>query len=336
MIPSQKILIKTKVGLNNKYKQRYFDLGYTDVFTSDEIYVDIEDLSPMSHKKIMVICDYCGEKFFVDYNTYSGNKKKNFNHKDCCENCKGLKFKETCNLKYGVDAPMQLDVCKEKREKTYLDKYGVNNPSSAPEIKIKKINTFMERYGVINSSQMDGFREKFERTSMEHYGVKHPFQSEVVKKLSRQTNLEKYGYENPSKSPEIINKIITSQKEHFSCKTSQVQIDLYKQILRLGYKSELNYAESSFLLDIALFVNDIKIDIEYDGWYWHRNEQKDNARNSVLLKLGWKVIRIQSGTCLPTDDELIRCINNAINGESIQFITLKDWVRYDEKNKEAI
>lgn len=102
----------------------------------------------------------------------------------------------------------------------------------------------------------------------------------------------------------------------------------------------MNYAESSFLLDVALFVNDIKIDIEYDGWYWHRNEQKDNARNSVLLKLGWKIIRIQSGTCLPTDDELIRCINNAINnainGESIQFITLKDWVRYDEKNKEAI
>lgn len=339
MIPDQKIEIKTNVGLNNVYKQRYYDLGYTNVFDDDVIYVDIKHLSPKSHKQVMITCDYCGNDFLVNYNGYSGNKNKikSKNYKDACPNCRGKKLKESMNLLYGVDAPMQLDFVKEKRDETFMKKYGTPNISSIQEIKEKKRNTYIERYGVINSSQMDTYREKFEKTCMERYGVKHPFQSEVVKEKIKATNLEKYGVENPSKNSEVVNKIIMSQKEHFGGKTSDVQVKLFEQIKSMGYKAELNYPVDNYLLDVAVFIDDIKIDIEYDGWYWHRDKQKDDARNSVLLNLGWNVIRVQSGILLPSNIEMQKCIENILNDDTrLQFIKLLDWVEYDDIIKEEI
>ena len=49
------------------------------------------------------------------------------------------------------------------------------------------------------------------------------------------------------------------------------------------YFSELNYVLSSLFLDIILIVNDeIKIDIEYDGNYWHKDSQKDRRRDEYV------------------------------------------------------
>lgn len=106
-------------------------------------------------------------------------------------------------------------------------------------------------------------------------------------------------------------------------------------INELGYSPTLNYSESYYVLDIVIFVNNVKINIEYDGWYWHRNKQKDDARNSVLFNLGWNIIRVQSGNMMPDPYELDKCIKNAIeNNERLQFIKLSDWIKNNENLKE--
>lgn len=46
-----------------------------------------------------------------------------------------------------------------------------------------------------------------------------------------------------------------------------------------------------FYLDIA--IPSLRIDIEYDGKFWHEKEkEKDNLRDKEIKKLGWEVIRV--------------------------------------------
>lgn len=63
---------------------------------------------------------------------------------------------------------------------------------------------------------------------------------------------------------------------------------------QLEYPVELKRG-GVFWLDIAL--PDLKIDIEYDGRYWHDFNQKngrikDSSRDKALKTLGWKIIRV--------------------------------------------
>ena len=57
-----------------------------------------------------------------------------------------------------------------------------------------------------------------------------------------------------------------------------------------------------------IIKNDIKIDIEYDGWYWHKNNKRDKARDSYVANRGVKILRVKSGSLLPKDEELIGAV----------------------------
>ena len=66
--------------------------------------------------------------------------------------------------------------------------------------------------------------------------------------------------------------------------TSSKQIELYKKIKSI-YKENIceeNFVLSNVILDIVLFIEDIKIDIEYDGWYWHQDKRKDFRRDKFV------------------------------------------------------
>ena len=51
--------------------------------------------------------------------------------------------------------------------------------------------------------------------------------------------------------------------------------------------------------------NGEKIDVEYDGWYWHKDtEERDKKRNYKVLNLGYKILRIKSKFLLPTEGQI--------------------------------
>ena len=90
MLPEQKVEM-IWVSTN---KARFIDLGYCFTKIGDVFLVDVQHLTKYSKCKVMVQCDYCGEKIPKIYGNYTNEKAKLTINKDCCENCKYIKAKE--------------------------------------------------------------------------------------------------------------------------------------------------------------------------------------------------------------------------------------------------
>lgn len=102
---------------------------------------------------------------------------------------------------------------------------------------------------------------------------------------------------------------------------SNLQLALHKM---LG--GEVNHRVWRYAIDVALTINDTRIAVEYDGWYWHKDRtEQDAERLAFFLKRGWKVLVIQSAHQLPTKEQLDAALKELLNGASSVTITLSDW-----------
>jgi very-short-patch-repair endonuclease len=91
----------------------------------------------------------------------------------------------------------------------------------------------------------------------------------------------------------------------------------------------INVPCSSFLLDCVINVNDSKIDIEYDGSYWHQDIRKDLIRDKIVQKNGYKVLRIKSKNKIPNQEQIQKAIQFLLQPESYFTQIILD----DYKNK---
>jgi len=71
---------------------------------------------------------------------------------------------------------------------------------------------------------------------------------------------------------------------------------LYRALYRAGVRPVPQYDVEQYILDLALFANGRRLDIEVDGERYHRNWdgelcRRDQIRNQRLIELGWDVIR---------------------------------------------
>lgn len=88
----------------------------------------------------------------------------------------------------------------------------------------------------------------------------------------------------------------------------------------------LNYPVNRYRIDIALIENDIHIAIEYDCWYWHQYAAaRDGKRDRILLSQGWRILRIKSGTLLPSVEALDTALTTLRHGAQYQELILNDW-----------
>lgn len=235
------------------------------------------------------------------------------------------KFKETMLANYGVEHPSKSIELQEKKVKTVLDKYGVSNVAMVQEFHEKQKETMMERYGVEYSLQSENIRFKWRETNIEIYGTEHPAQSDIVKDKTKTTNIERYGVEYTTQSPEVREKMASAYYKNGTIKTSSQQLKIYEILKDNGYDVELNYPVSSMNLDIAIFIKDMRIDLEYDGTYWHKDKQKDRKRDEFLKKEGWKILRIIGKRDIPSLEELKISIDKLINSDrTFTKIELKD------------
>lgn len=382
-------------------KNYYVTRGYQFTKYKDKFSVRVEDLPKGSHAKVLVQCDYCGEKITKEYRIYLKQNEFSIIKKDACKNCRSLKIKES-NLKtygvenvmdvqecrdsikdtmferYGVENYSQTDEYKEKFKETSLTKYGVEHPFQAEEVKDKITSTMIERYGVDSYTKTDEYKQKTKKTNMERYGVEHPVQNEKVfekiknttkniygeeyifqtdhfknkaishnlkkynkkyysqtnsfkKKASetwsnktedeiaiisdkrKQTMIERYGVPYAFQSKEIMTKVMNTMYKNGTVPTSQAQMQTYKTLKELQYNVELNYPYSRCSLDIALFYENIKIDVEYDGSYWHQDSQRDRRRDEFMKSEGWKVLRVKGRRNPPTSEQLVDAVNELIS-----------------------
>jgi hypothetical protein len=75
----------------------------------------------------------------------------------------------------------------------------------------------------------------------------------------------------------------------FITNPSKPQVELYELIKSMYSTAILNYASLNFSIDIA--IPDLNVAIEYDGSYWHQNQEADDKRQKLLEDVGWKFLR---------------------------------------------
>lgn len=328
-------------------KTWYITKGYTYTKFGDHFDVKVEDIPTQSHKKVLVFCDYCGKQYEIDYCRHITNV--NNGKKDCCLDCKAVKTKETCTEKYGVDNPSKAEEIKDKIKQTFIDKYGVENVMQLEGVKEKIAETNMERYGNKVALNNPEIRAKAQETCKQHFGVDNPFSSEEIKEKIKDTLIEKYGVEYISQSDEIQEKVkqtclekwgveystqateVIEKMRESLCKNGNVKsskpeqeiVKMVKDIYGEDCCKE-QYQYGRINMDCLLTLNDTMIDIEYDGWYWHKDKKEyDKRRNYYLRKSGFKVLRIRAMKELPTKEQLIDAIDYLVNSNhSLKYIDL--------------
>lgn len=254
------------VNWHHTNKERFELFGYKFTGIGTEVLVKVEHLSPRSHAKVVVICDYCGKEITKIYYAYQRQHDPDFG--DACNDCKSQKQKDM-----------------------FMRDYGVTNPSEIPFVQRKRKATIKERYGCENPSQIEGVQEKKEATCMRNYGVKSPLQSKIVRERVAQTMLK-----------------------NDTCPTSSQQYAVYEMLSKKYDDCELNKQCSKNILDCVIVVDGVMIDVEYDGYYWHRDEQKDRRRDEVVKSYGYRILRIKGGHKIPTMQQLDDAIDYLVEG----------------------
>ena len=109
-----------------------------------------------------------------------------------------------------------------------------------------------------------------------------------------------------------VEKLSYGSNVNVSSKQEGEVFEILKHIY--GDKVDHSVVRYDFILDYELNINDCKIDIEFDGWYWHKNSlERDRRRNYFLINRGYKVLRIRSNRILPKPQQIIECIDYSIN-----------------------
>lgn len=323
MIVTKTVLVKISKSNIEYYKNK----GYEQIMLRDELNVDVFDLPLGSHAKIIASCDRCGDTNEMEYRTYLKITKND--GKYCCKKCRGQKIKETCVKRYG-GIGLQIQAAKEKAQNTNLEKYGCKTPFENKEIYNKLRKTQEEKYGGIGMAS-EITRQKIESTNMKLRGVKNPSQSEEIKEKKAQTCFEHYGvrhiFQDRDKFCEIMKKSTQTFIKNGTTPKSKPEEKLTLQIERLFGKENCtpSYLFAPLTFDCLLELNGIKIDVEYDGWYWHKNTQdKDRRRNHFVINSGYKVLRVKALKEMPTDEQIIEAVNYLLNTNHVYKEILLD------------
>lgn len=320
---------------NGNNKKHFVSKGYIFTKMKDKFIVDVNDLSHGSKVKVTVECDYCGKIKTLEWRAYLRQHDEQFG--DCCHSCCDIKRSQTFLNKYGVKNISQLDNIKEKKVQSYLshygtihplkskvcmdklrqtnmDKYGYEYAGQVPQFQDKQKQTCIEKYGVDSTLKSPIIRQRIRKTCEEKYNAPTPFESDIIQNNIKRTCIEKYGAESPLLSSEIQEKCRQTLYENGHCPTSSQQIQVYNILLSLYNNCELNYPVSRCSLDCLVNINDCKIDVEYDGQYWHKDAQKDRRRDEFIKSQGYKILRIKGNRQVPTEKQLQEAIDYLVKG----------------------
>lgn len=279
---------KVEVVLSMKQHEYYRNLGYDIPKDMDDrgrlrtkrgtkITVSVEDLSPGSHVRVDVQCDYCKAIKNIEYREYLKHHDELLG--DCCHKCENVKCRKTLKEKYGVD----------------------------------------------KSSDIPGMKERIIKSNIKKFGVEWPQQNSQVYEKSLQTLMRRYGVSRPLQSREILSKMLCSLSANGNAPTSKPQLKIFDIIadMNIGL-CDLEVPCGKCLLDIVLFVGDIKIDIEYDGAYWHQDKQRDRRRDFFVRNNGYKVLRIKGNKKddLPSKEDIKSAIEYLLSGHNYKEIIM--------------
>jgi hypothetical protein len=261
MIKEKEISIKITKQNIDYYSKILDNINLKDIMKINPI-----NLTKGTHKIITAICDNCGNEKNMEFKTYYKNTKS-LKEEYYCNQCKNIRFKETCFKKYGEEHYMKLNEYKEKIYKTNIEKYGFKMASMSNEFEIKKQNTCLIKYNVKHVQQNKKINNKTIKTMIERYGVKYPIQNNKIKNKIKKTNIKKYNVINPLlinrydyndnyKNKRIVEKTNKTKFENLKNK--------YKYVKFISYDYENFFIKCEkcnniFKINKGLFFNRIKL-----------------------------------------------------------------------------
>lgn len=314
LIPNQKI----EICITTKNMLSFYQELYPQLKMRDKIQIPIEQLQKGSCKKIKVKCDICGKIFERSYSNYllSNHDEILDGIRDTCKKCCHSVASDVYKNRTGYSAPAANPDVQIKKQQKYFLQTGYNNPNQNPEVKQKKRDNYYNKTGYHNPSQNPEVKRKKNETYYINTGYKYCGTSPEDRKKAQDTYYQRTGYFNPMQNPKnagrrssnMCDSMIEIIKHNFD--NVQIEVPLYR-----------------YSLDCVVNVNGCKIDIEYDGWFFHKDKADSDAiRDQKVIKSGMKVLRIKSGSLLPDEQHLIDSIVElSRTDQDYKEIILKDW-----------
>lgn len=321
----------------NHYKNKGYNIpmkysdkmGYEIIDRGVPILVKVEDLPKTSHVQIQYQCDVCGEIFTTSWCDWNRRKYRELG--DMCKDCAAkTKLPVAMKDKYGYDNPAKVDSIIEKKKQTNKRKYGNEWSIASDSVRETIHSVFLEKYGVDNPMQTKEVKEKAKKTNNERYGGNSALCDEAVRAKSIKTCLQKYGVPNAYQAKENQLKARRTLYKNGTTPTSKAEKAMCQLLVEIFGQDNCfpNYPVSSLSLDCLVLTDGIKIDFEYDGYYWHKNRgQKDAARNAVLMNMGYKIVRIKANNqdTLPTKEQIEEAVDYLVKGNHrLKFIDMNN------------
>ena len=218
--------------------------------------------------------------------------------------------------------------------KEYITRYGnyqiglKRGKSACKKCKNLKIaDTLQTKYGSSSLWGSTEIRAKAKEAMKEKYGCEYAIQSTQGQENFKKTMKEKYGAENPMHVPEFQAKAKASMYTNNTAPSSIPESKIVDMLIQLYGKDNCfpSYPVDKVNLDCLLMIDDVKIDVEYDGWYWHKDKQDyDRKRNHWLISLGYRVLRIKGNKHddLPSLERLKEEVDYLLDGHSLGYIDM--------------
>ena len=318
------MLLEDKINIKVNPKNYKNLLKYKFSKIGDIIEIDICDLSKNSHLIVECACDVCGNKKNIQYKSYISSMKK-YNYYTCSPKCAVNKNEMTNFLNIGCLYPAQDIAVRDKYKKTMLIKYGVDN-----SLKLDGVN----KKAIENSKSINS-KEKRKNTNLIKCGYDNISKSDFFfskTKIGNDNNFIEYLKDN-------ICSFMCNNKHTFEISTTNYHNRLNAGISlcticnpigeskSIKEKELLEYIKSIYsgeiinsyrdILEIDMYLPELKLGFEFNGLYWHSNKFKDKNyhlnKTEYFKEKGIRIIHIWEDDWTLRKDIIKSQINNILS-----------------------
>jgi very-short-patch-repair endonuclease len=190
---------------------------------------------------------------------------------------------------------------KEWKEQVSLKLKGIKKPWLSEKFKLNNPMNNLESREKVNQSKVGKKRYPF--------SDKWKMNMSKSRKGKPKTEQHKENISNSMLKSDIVKKNCL-RAQSFIKSPSKPQIKLFNMIKKEFNSAELNFPlildnGKGYSLDVV--IPEYKIAIEYDGFYWHKDRDKDLKRQRECEDYGFKFIRYQDN--VPSEEKLMDDIN---------------------------
>jgi len=219
--------------------------------------------------------------------------------------------------KWGGNSPMCNDLIKEKSKNTTIENWGVDNPNKSIIIREKTKKTNLEKWGVEYPIQSEIIINKIKEKNIEKWGTTHLHQSDLYRKNNTKIGSHSNYIEYKGNQTSIFHcdcgedHSFEINTDNFFSRTRQniklcticnpinssisyLEIELYN-FIKYSYNNEViqSYRDG---LEIDIYLPDLKLGFEFNGLYWHSEEQKNRSyhidKTNYFKDRGIKIIHV--------------------------------------------